>query len=542
MGFMNELKNESLNNQLGLTENGAVVYTSCGNKLTDFNFHVSTYRDQDADTIINDFEEAYLENKELAVRYLFFLGDIREGLGERHVFRELMKELAKREPDLARAVISYIPEYGRWDEVVDLLDTPLRKDAVSMLKKQLDEDVENMKNGNSVSLCAKWMPSINATKAEVRKHALILCNELNMEKKDYRHMLSNLRDKLNIIEKALAEKNVEKLDAMQESLTSKQNYKYKKALMNLMPEQRMEYFNKVLAGEANYNADVLEPHEIYYRYRNDMEDRKVVSVDMGYEIMWRELPNKVKKDNQVLVMRDGSGSMLSNIPGTNNGTILDVSSALTVYFAEHTDGEFKDKFITFSSHPEIVDLSSCDNLYEKIKKLNHYDDYTNTNLEAAFDMILNTAVNNHLAQEDLPKNLLVISDMEFDYATDSGWGKYNFTKWTPTLFDTIRDKYEAAGYKIPRLIFWNVNNRSQTIPEIRNELGIVLIGGYSKNNIDMICEGNFEKEVITESGKKEVVQLKPEEILANQIMSERYDPIGNAIRPILEAQNKKYKK
>jgi len=345
----------------------------------------------------------------------------------------------------------------------------------------------------SISLCAKWLPSINATNKDTIKKALIISQALGMDKKTYRKTLSMLRDKLNIIEKALAEKNVEKLVEMQESLTSKQNYKYKEALMRLMPEERKLYFEKVLRGEAKFNVNVLEPYEIYFRYRNQLGVDgiwgKSTGDDLSYETMWKMLPNKVEDGKGVLVIRDGSGSMTDGIPGTNQGQILDVASALTVYFAEHAKGGFHDKFITFSSRPEIVDLSGCDTLADKIRHLCHYNDCSNTNLEATFDLLLNTAVRNNMKQEELPKNLLIVSDMQFDMATShrSYWGSRGSDDgWNETLFDSIRKKFEAAGYEIPRLIFWNVNAQKTTIPEIKNELGLVLLSGYSKNIMEMI--------------------------------------------------------
>lgn len=541
--FMDNLEKEAVRHQLGLTDNGAVAYTTCGDSLTDFNFNITSCRSADVDDFTGRFRKAFLENKELAVRYLFFAGDIREGLGERRAFKELMKSLAFNEPEIAKAVMKFIPEYGRWDEVLDLLETPLKKDAINMIKAQLEEDVRNMKENKPVSLCAKWMPSLQASNKTKARQALQLCDALKMKKSDYRHMLSDLRDRLNIIEKALAEKDVDKLDSMQESLSSKQNYKYKKALMNLIPEQRAEYFNKVLRGEANFNADVLEPHEIYFRYRCEHGISRYsrngsTSPDLSYEVMWKQLPDKVRKENQVMVMRDGSGSMTCPIPNSNNGTVLDVASALTVYFAEHTEGQFKDKFITFSSRPEIVDLSGCQSLREKIELLSTYDDCSNTNLERAFQLILDTAVKNGMSQEDLPRNILIVSDMQFDSAVGnrSYYGSRDNSGWNETLFDTIRKSYEEKGYELPRLIFWNVNSRESTIPEVNNNLGVVLLGGYSKNNIDMICEDKFEVTVVNEKGEVEKVQLSPAEILANQLMSERYDPIGEAIRPILQSQ------
>lgn len=534
--FMNNLEKEALRHQLGLTDNGAVAYTTCGNKLTDFNFNITSYRSADAEKIATDFRNVYLENKELAIRYLFFAGDVREGLGERHVFKEIMKSLAFNEPEIAKAVMNFIPEYGRWDEVLDLLNTPLKKDAIDMIKSQLEEDIVHLKNNEPVSLCAKWMPSLQASDKIKRKYALTLCKALNMEKSDYRHMLSDLRDKLNVIEKALAEKDVNKLESMQESLSSKQNYKYKKALMNLIPEQRAEYFNKVLRGEANFNADVLEPHEIYFRYRTECSYHNT-DPDLSYEVMWEMLPNKVHKENQVLVMRDGSGSMTTPIPSSTKGTVLDIASALTVYFSEHTEGQFKDKFITFSSRPQIINLSACNNLKEKMDLLSSYNDCSNTNLERAFELILDTAVKNNMSQDELPKNILIISDMQFDFAVGNSdyWrSSKSFNGWNETLFDTIRKSYEDKGYEIPRLIFWNVCSHKSTIPEVNNKLGLVLLGGYSKNNIDMICENKFVQEIVNDKGETETVMLSPAEILSNQLMSERYDAIGNAIAPILK--------
>ena len=371
--FFKALKDTDTETRLAYTDNGALAYETSGSALTDFDFNTSSFRHSDAETIVKDFEKIFYSDKDLAMRYLFYLGDIREGKGERHIFNEVLSNIAATNPELAKAVLPLIPKYGRWDEVVNLIDTPIKDDVVMLIKNQIGDDLMAAKEEKELSLCAKWLPSINATKKDTIRKANILCKALKMDKKTYRKTLSNLRDKLNIVEKALAEKNVEKLVNMQEVLSSKQNYKYKNALMRLMPEERKLYFEKVLKGEAKFNADVLEPYEVYFRYRNEVGDRwsyttkPLKSADISYETMWKMLPNKVKEDNEVLVIRDGSGSMTTSIPGTNNGQILDVASALTVYFSEHSTGGFKDKFITFSSKPEAVDLSGCKSLFDKIK-------------------------------------------------------------------------------------------------------------------------------------------------------------------------------
>ena len=474
----------------------------------------------------------------VGMRYLFYVGDIREGKGERHIFNEVLSFLAANEPEITKAILPLIPEYSRWDYVANLVTTPVRDDAIALIKSQLEEDMKALSEDKPVSLLAKWLPSINASKKETIKKALIISQALGMDKKTYRKTLASLRDKSNVIEKLFAEKNVAKLIDMQESFTSKQNLKYKKALMNLMPEERKLYFEKVLRGEAKFNVDVLEPYEIYFKYSYERDGGQ----DLAFETMWKMLPNKVLDGKDVLVVRDGSGSMeCARIPGTTRGRVIDVASALTVYFSQYAKGGFKDKFITFASRPEIVDLSGCKSLHDKIELLESYDDCSNTNLEATFDLILKTAIDNKLSQDELPKNLLIVSDMQFDAATCKGYS-WNYEEaekgWDEPIFTTIRNKFEEAGYKIPRLIFWNVNTSKTAIPEIKNELGLVLLSGYSKNIMEMICEDNFEVEIVNEEGKKEVVQLSPEEILVNKVKSERYDAVSAAIAPVLEADKK----
>ena len=535
--FLSKTASTQVESEYAYTDNGATVYASSGSNLVNFDFNTSSMRTASTEDIARDFCKFFYEDKDIAMRYLFYVGDIREGKGERHIFNEVLSFLAANEPEITKAILPLIPEYSRWDYVANLVTTPVRDDAIALIKSQLEEDMKALSEDKPVSLLAKWLPSINASKKETIKKALIISQALGMDKKTYRKTLASLRDKSNVIEKLFAEKNVAKLIDMQESFTSKQNIKYKKALMNLMPEERKLYFEKVLRGEAKFNVDVLEPYEIYFKYSYERDGGQ----DLAFETMWKMLPNKVLDGKDVLVVRDGSGSMeCARIPGTTRGRVIDVASALTVYFSQYAKGGFKDKFITFSSRPEVVDLSGCKSLHDKIELLESYDDCSNTNLEATFDLILKTAIDNKLSQDELPKNLLIVSDMQFDAATCKGyaWNLKVEKGWDEPIFTTIRNKFEEAGYKIPRLIFWNVNTSKTAIPEIKNELGLVLLSGYSKNIMEMICEDNFEVEIVNEEGKKEVVQLSPEEILINKVKSERYDAVSAAIAPVLEADKK----
>ena len=185
----------------------------------------------------------------------------------------------------------------------------------------------------------------------------------------------------------------------------------------------------------------------------------------------------------VLCVVDGSGSMLCPV-GEGNTTALHVSNALGVYFAERMGGAYHNRFITFSNTPKYVDLSSCRTLKEKLELAFSNNDCTNTNIEATFRLILETAVRNRLRQEELPATILIISDMEFDQAM---WGRN-----TDTLFGIIKKKFAAHGYKVPKLVFWNVNSRTNVIPVRENRLGVGLVSGFSVNICNMVLSNELD--------------------------------------------------
>lgn len=558
--FLDGFKDEANKSDLTLTDNGALVYNSSGNNFVDFEFAVSSLRGATQEETYDKFRELFLENRELSMRFLFYLRDIRGGKGERRIFHNIIEGLMHDEPQLVCKILPLIPEYGYWGDLKKMMNVSGEKFGRAYLSntvndkvrdfylEQLLEDYKAMQDGEPCSLAAKFAPSLGNKKAlrlvdkleqmdAEKKGRPLTQKERNRWKSTYRHMLSDLRGNLNVIEKALSEKDTQKLLELFPKLSSKQNLKYQKALMRLMPEERKDYLEKAIKGEVNFNVDVLEPHEIYFKYcasSNDGWNMYPMEENLSFETMWKLLPNKVVDGNNVLVVRDGSGSMLTGIPGTNNGTVLDVASALAIYFSEHSEGEFKDKFITFSSRPKLVDLSKCVSLKEKMELLSNYTEVANTNIERTFDLILQTAINKKLPQEQLPSNLLIVSDMQFDAAT----GRRK--KYDETLFETIKNKFEEHGYQIPRLIFWNVNVNRSVVPMVENDKGLVLLGGFSKNTISMIAENDFEKEVVNEKGKVEKVQLTPAEILLNKLNDERYDAVSEVVRPYFDMQKTKY--
>lgn len=177
---------------------------------------------------------------------------------------------------------------------------------------------------------------------------------------------------------------------------------------------------------------------------------------------------------------------------------------MTIYFAERTTGEFKNKFITFSARPKLIDLLGCDTLHDKLIKAYAEDDCSNTDLYKVFTLILDTAVSANMDQSEMPENILIFSDMEFD--------GHKFD-WDTRLFEVISDQYAQHGYKIPRLIFWNLNSRTETIPVIKNELGLVLTSGYSVQAGKMIMSG----------------ELDPMKALEDILNADRYQPVSDAL-------------
>lgn len=485
-----------------LTENGAVAYETTGKEMLDFNFRLSSYRKLPIEQIKREFGRVYYENPLLAVKFLFWVGDIREGAGERKVFRSGLIWLAEHKAGIMRKLIPLVAEYNRFDSLIPLLDTPVRKDVSAYYKKQLKEDNKNRKLDQPISLAAKWASSINASSAETRRYAQILCEDFGWTYKKYRKTLSKLRKYLDIVERKMSAKQWEDIDYSK--VPSKANLIYNSAFLRNDEDRRRNYLESLKKGEVKINAGVLQPHEIVTQYSNTTSSffrPGVRDYDETLEQLWKNLPNMTVSNT--LVVRDGSGSMLSPISGKT--TCLHVATALTIYMAEHNTGSWKNKFVTFSSSPEIVDLSKETTLHDKLDKLSHYDDYRNTDIYKTMKLILDTAVTNKMTQADMPEMIVICSDMQFDGR------RFNFNK---TLFEDIIDEYEAAGYKMPKICFWNINDRGErTIPLQQNDLGLILCSGFSVQIMKMFMSN----------------KLDPYEILLETINSPRYDAVEKAI-------------
>lgn len=433
------------------TENGGTAYASTNHEIVDFNFKVPFYRNQSVEDIQLDFAKVYFENPLLALKDLFYLGDIREGLGERKIFKAGLAWLCEHEPEAANKVIPLIPDYSRWDVLVDLGPDNLR--ATKAVLEQLESDLENMKQGKSISLLGKWMPSINTSSKETRAKARKWAKFLGISEKQYRKTLSALRAYLDVVEvKASAQ---QWSDINYSAVPSVANLKYNNAFMKHDTERREKFLANLKKGKGKINASVLYPHQIVAQYEDGWGYKQE---DTLLEEAWKNLPSYTAGDT--LVVRDGSYSMI--------GLPLQVATALAIYTAQKNTGVWHNKFLTFSSSPELVDISGADSLVGALNICAHYTDCSNTNIEATMKLILDAAV---AAKAELPDSIVIISDMQFDATQEYGRG---------TEFEKIAKMYLEAGYTLPKMVFWNVSDYNHGLVQLKtNENGLVEMSGFS---------------------------------------------------------------
>lgn len=514
MEFMNAVK-QTLNNEynVSVTENGAVGFRTTGKELLDLNFAVASLRKMSDEEVAKRFMKAFCENKMLAMKWLFYARDARHGIGERRLFRVVMKHLVESNPEMVIPVINLIPEYGRYDDLWCLLDNEESAKVVyQIVDKQLKEDWDNMNAGKNCSLLSKWCPSCNASSKKTKEYGKKLCKALHMSEREYRKALSKLRKYLDVVEVKMSNKDWSEIKY--ETVPSRANLIYNSAFLRNDEARRREYLGKLEKGETKINASTLFPHDIVHKYRSGVEwSTRLKAKDATIEALWKALPDTVQGCGNTIVVADGSGSMSTQVDRNSNVTALEVANALAIYFAEHSSGQFKDKYITFSQRPQFVDFSNADSLHDKLQTALTHNEYANTNIEAVFDLILTAAINNHMSQEDIPKNILIISDMEFDSATYVRTRSYGYARPDQRLFNVIAKKYANAGYKLPRLVFWNVCSRTGTIPVKENELGVALVSGFSVNIAKMVMSG----------------KTNPFECLLETLNSERYAPVEAAL-------------
>lgn len=506
--FMESIKNQ----QQRHTENGAVGYTTTSHDLLDLNFAVPSFRRNIGIEYFRKFDNSIKEESNLTLRWLLFLRDIREGLGERASFRWFFYHLCTIEPDLAISFLNKvnIAEYGRWDDYIyvfgalsDKVEEELliKAKIVSILDNQLNEDVVNSLHNKPVSLLAKWMPSEKASSAKTRKLAKELAKAFGVTKQEYRKTLSKLRRYLDVVEVKMSDSNWGEIEYSK--VPSVANVRYMGAFFRHDNERYVDYLESIKQGKQKINANALFLYEIIHKYNISDSSyytleclKNMYPVNETLEQMWnaQEPP---KEFANTLIVRDGSYSMCCGIDNSNV-LALDVADAFTIYLSAYNSEEYKNKFITFSREAELIDISEQDTLRDKLLRIRQEDSYENTNVENVLSLVLRAMKESGKSVD----RILFISDMEYDSCA--------FGRNDKALFEVWQDKYKEEGFTMPKLVFWNVASRTNTIPVRQNESGIILVSGFSKNIVDMVMSP----------------KLDPYQILLDKLMDKRYNIIN----------------
>lgn len=459
------------------TENGAATNLSSLDANLDFFFLAGASRGKDIST---QFAKSVASNKDVAVRTLFWLRDIRGGSGERAQFKALIPTLfsflSKEE---VASVISKVPEVGRYDDLEVFFGTPFEVVAASVWNKAISE-------GNA--LAAKWAPVKDAKGAKPLRKAVGM-NEHQWRK----HVVS----KRTTVEQQMCSNKWE--DVVFNHVPSVAAARYQKAFTKHQPERYEAYKQALAEGKAKVNAAAIYPYDVVKSMLNG--DADVANAQ------WQELPNYLEGNTEnILAVVDVSGSMRTPLGADYKATVTckDVAISLGMYIAERSNGIFKDHFISFSGRPNFHQISG--NLEQRYMQMDRSGEDMNTNILGVFERILNAGISNNLNQEDMPTKVIIFSDMEFDACPD--WTVYVRRQDKNTVFEHIRRVYKECGYEMPQLVFWNLNARAGNFPVKRDDSGVAMVSGFSPSIMKALLGGK---------------DFNPLQIMLDTVMVERYN-------------------
>lgn len=463
---------ESLEKQINtvLTENGDKAYITSGSYCLDYFALIGGLR-YNYSEIISVFLKAFYEDKILAIKLLFFTRDIRGGLGERNSFRMILNFLACFYPSIANQIISYIPEYGRYDDYLVCLNTPIHDDVIKLLKEQLDEDIRRIDEGKEISLLAKWLPSINTSSKEKVRMAKQLAKEFNMSEGEYRKTLSRLR-KGRIIENYLREKDYS-FDYQKQ--TSQSLLKYRGAFLRNDLVRYLEFIDNANLGNVKMNTSTIYPYQVISPILMVPGDVKSKEQRHILNTTWNNLP-RINTDRRTIVVRDGSYSMYR----FNSGAPINIATSLAILFSEQLPEPFKNHFITFSANPRLIKLPDSD-IYDKVLHALMFDEAENTNISKVYQLILDIAQSGNVLPENMITQIIIISDMEFDSCVED-----------ENSYTVFKRKFEKLGYKLPQVVFWNVAARGIHVPVTNKESNVILVSGSSAKIFEMVANSQFD--------------------------------------------------
>lgn len=454
------------NTNYTLTENAAVARATTGSELLNFFSVGGALRTRDEADIVRLFDKAFDEDPQYALKAAFYFRDVRGGQGERRTFRAILKYLAAspESKEWLRKNLQLVPEYGRWDDLFVLFGTDLEKNVLDLIKGRLTAD----RGSDNPSLLAKWLPSENASSEESKKFALKIAKYLRLTPRQYRKTLADLRAKIDIVERKLSAG--EWGSVVYEHVPSQANLLYRRAFKRHDAERYNKFIELATQGKVEIKAGVLYPYDIVRKCNEDRTDS-----DATLNALWKNLPDYCEGTTEnAIVVADVSGSMY--------GLPICISVSLAIYLAERNKGVFHNKFISFSAKPTLQTVTGT-TIRRKVENLNRTSWDMNTDIEAVFRLLLETAKRNRIPDSEMVKKLYIVSDMEFDAAC----GRQDIT-----LFNKIKEDYRLAGYTMPFLVFWNVNSRNDQFPMSMDDRGFLNVSGASPSIFKGLMKSEYK--------------------------------------------------
>ena len=440
------------------TENGAVALNTTGSKLLDFYGTVGALRNANVTRIESLFADAYAEDPLMATKIAYYCRDVKEGLGERKIFRTLIQYMAKYHPEALRPNIQWIGEFGRFDDLYSLIDTPLEDDMWEFMSKQFEKDIALMILHKPVSLLAKWIKTADASSKNTRRLGILTAHKLGYSVYNFKRRVRLLRKYIKVTECYMSANKWNEINYS--AVPSRAMMNYRNAFIKHDRDRFNEFVDKAVIGKVKVNSNTLYPYDLLHKIMYLGWGSITAKKDDLIEAQWRQLPNFVGSECNCMVIADTSGSM--------NGRPIETAISLAIYFAERNTGAYHNMWMSFSLKPRINILKG-ETLAQKLENIDTEGWDMNTNLHAAFEKILDIAIKNHISQDEMPKSLIVISDMEIDACGDKDW----------TFYDQMADEYRQNSYEIPNVIFWQVNSRHNVFHADSTRKGVQLASGSS---------------------------------------------------------------
>lgn len=453
---------QATDNQYTYTTNGMLAHQQTGSALTNLFYKIGSSRDVD---IIPSFVAAFVEDEDKALRIALWARDARQGAGERKTFYSILKYLQVNDVLSLSKLLDKVPELGRWDDVLQTLQPY----SLSMIERGL---------ANQDRLCAKWMPRKGPIANLIRKN-------LKLTPKEYRKLLVSLSE---TVEQKMCSKNW--MNINYSHVPSKAMSIYAKAFQKNDATRFLQYIDDLKTNKTKVNASAIYPYEIIHALRKGTKESQELFLQQ-----WEALPNFVDSMS-ILPLVDVSGSMDTPNNSKSRVTNMDIAISLGLYLADKNKGAFKDLFLTFSQSPQLLHLKG--NLLQKLQQMERSSWGMNTNIIAAMELILKTAVENLVPQSQMPSTLLILSDMQFD-----GCVHYN-----ATAKDIIQKGFKRNGYTPPNIVFWNLDGSTKNVPARTNDLGVALISGFSPSILQSFLSGE---------------EMTPYSIMMKTIMKDRYN-------------------